>query len=90
MAVIDLLREHRGGDPVALQQLAEQLAAVVDDVEAQPDDPVKALELAEDQSYAAPGTWQQVRAARDYGILTFAEYDFLSAAVEAITTGDSA
>ncbi len=51
-------------------------------------DPVAVLDAVTVRGYDQPGTWQQVRAARDFGRLTQAEYDYLAAAVEALMQED--
>ncbi len=51
-------------------------------------DPATVLDAVTVRGYDQPGTWQQVRAARDFGQLTQAEYDYLAAAVEALTQED--
>ncbi len=71
-----------------LRALGLALAPELKDPFETPTDPVAALEAVDVRGYDQPGTWQQVRAARDFGRLTPAEYDYLAAAVEALTLGD--
>lgn len=89
MTVGQLLAAHISGDRSNLRQLAVGLAEVLRPPAALPDDPVALEAAAEDTSYEQAGTWQEVRAARDYGRLTPAEYDYLSAAVAARSQEDA-
>lgn len=80
-----LLAAHRPGDKRSLQALGVALAGTVKPVDALSDTPEGVWEKAEVTGWEQPGTWQEVRAAADYGVLTPAEYDYLAAAVEAMT-----
>ena len=82
--VRSLLAVHVSGDRGSLQALAVALAAQLAPVPERPTDPVALWDLIETTDAAAAGTWQEVRAARDYGRLTPAEYDYLSAAVDTL------
>lgn len=83
-SVTALLAAHRTGDKRSLVALASALAGTVHDTPALPDDAVDLYDVVEDRGAELDGTWQQVRAARDYGQLTPAEYDYLAAAVGAL------
>lgn len=87
-SVRSLLAAHRRGDARSLQALAVALAAALEEPPALPTDPVELEETVDTRGAEASGTWQEVRAARDYGHLTGPEYDYLAAAVEALTQED--
>lgn len=87
--VRSLLLAHEPGSRESLQALAVALAAQLVPVPDRPTDPTVLLDLIESTEQDTAGTWQEVRAARDYGRLTPAEYDYLHAAVEALTLEDS-
>jgi hypothetical protein len=87
-AVRSLIAARTRGDRESLQALAVALVGVLDDTPTLPTDPVAVYEQVENQSAERQGTWQEVRAARDYGDLTPAEYDYLAAAVAALTQED--
>jgi hypothetical protein len=80
-----LIAARTPGDPRSLQALAVALAATVHDTPEPSTDPTDLYWTVEDDDAEAPGTWQQVRAARDYGDLSPAEYEYLAAAVGALT-----
>lgn len=87
-AVRSLIAAHKTGDRGSLEALAVALAATVKPAPPLPADPV-AVEMLVDTLDPVPAdTWAVVRAARDYGDLTPAEYDYLSAAVEALTSNE--
>lgn len=87
-AVRSLIAAHRPGDRGSLEALAVALAATVKPVPDLPADPL-AVEMLVDTLDPVPAdTWAEVRAARDYGDLTPQEYDYLSAAVEALTSNE--
>jgi hypothetical protein len=88
-AVRSLIGAHEHGSERSLTALAVALAAVLADTPEMPTDPVELWSAVEDHGAEAPGTWQEVRAARDFGDLTVAEYDYLAAAVEALTQEDA-
>jgi hypothetical protein len=88
-AVSSLLAARTRGDKRSLQALAVALAATVTDTPPPSTDPVTALDEGETRGSELPRTWQEVRAARDYGELSEAEYDYLAAAVEALTMEDT-
>ena len=88
-AVRSLIAAHRHGDAGSLKALAVALAAELRDTPETPVDPVELYERVETNNHETAGTWQEVRAARDFGDLTPAEYDYLAAAVEALTQEDS-
>jgi hypothetical protein len=83
-----LIAAHTRGDARSLQALALALSALLADTPEVPVDPVAALVEGE-TSGEHPGTWQQVRAAADFGDLSPAEYEYLAAAVEALTQEDA-
>jgi hypothetical protein len=83
--VSSLIAAHKPGNARSLQALAVALAATVRDTPTLPTDPIDLYSVVEDAGAEAPGTWQEVRAAHDYGDLTDAEYAYLTAAVEALT-----
>lgn len=90
MTVGQLLTAYAAArDRDGLRQLGADLAAALRPPRPLPTDPVALEAAAEDTSYAEAGTWQEVRAARDYGRLTPAEYDYLSAAVAAASQEDA-
>lgn len=72
-----------------LTALAVALAGVLADTPDLPDDPAELWAYVEDHGAETPGTWQEVRAAADFGELSEAEYEFLAAAVEALTQEDA-
>lgn len=84
-AVRSLIAAHTRGSADSLRSLAIALAAVVEDPPALPVDPVELYDAVESGGAPVAGTWQEVRAARDDGALTPAEYDYLAAAVDALT-----
>lgn len=83
-AVSHLIGAHIHGDPESLKALGVALAAALDDVPEPPTDPAEVWAAAETRLAPAPGTWQEVVAARDDGRLTEAELDYLTAAVDAL------
>ncbi len=87
-AVRSLIAAHQRGDKRSLTALAAALAGSVRDTPDLPDEPADLYGVVEDRGAELAGTWQEVRAARDYGDLTPAEYDYLAAAVEAMTQED--
>lgn len=90
MKVSSLIAAHRHGDAESLQALAAALAAVLAPVPELPVDPVEHLDAADVRGAGAEGSWQEVRAARDHGDLTGAEYEYLAAAVDALTQEETA
>lgn len=80
-----LIGAHRRGDAGSLRALAKALAVAVEDVDELPTDPVALEEWVDTRPAVQADTWQEVVAARDYGDLTPAEFDYLVAAVEALT-----
>jgi hypothetical protein len=84
-AVRSLLAARTPGDQRSLQALAVALAATVRDTPPLPADPVALYDEVETRGSEEVGTWQEVRAARDFGDITPAEYDYLAAAVAALT-----
>lgn len=88
-AVRSLIAAHEPGSERSLTALAVALAAVLTDTPVLSADPVELWSQVEDHGAEAPGTWQEVRAARDFGDLSVAEYDYLAAAVEALTQEES-
>jgi hypothetical protein len=87
--VRSLIAAHQSGDATSLKALAVALAATLRDTPEPPTDPVELEGWVETRGYDEPGTWQEVRAARDFGDLTDAEYEYLAAAVEALTQEDT-
>jgi hypothetical protein len=87
-AVTSLLAARTKGDPRSLQALAVALSAIMVDTPPPSTDPTVVLDEGETRGSELPRTWQEVRAARDYGDLTGPEYDYLAAAVEALTMED--
>lgn len=87
-SVRSLISAHQRGDRESLQALGVALAGAVGDTPELPTDPVALYDVVETQNAERLGTWQEVRAARDYGDLTEAEYDYLAAVVEALTQED--
>jgi hypothetical protein len=85
VSVRSLIAAHKSGDQKSLRALAVTLATVLGDTPEQPTDPIAHWSAVEDAGAEAPGTWQEVRAAHDYGDLTDAEYAYLATAVEALT-----
>ena len=83
-SVASLLAAHQHGDKRSLRALGQALAEHVADTPPLPDEAVDLYEVMEDRGAEGTGTWQEVRAARDYGLITPAEYDYLAAAVEAM------
>lgn len=88
-SVSSLIAAHRHGDAESLRALAVALSSVVRDTPEQPTDPVEGWQVAETRMDPEPGTWQEVRAARDHGDLTDAEYEYLAAALDALTQEES-
>ena len=84
-SVSALLRAHAHGDKGSLQALGVALSEALTAPTAMPVTPVEVEAEAGMRGWDEPGTWQEVRAARDFGDLTPAEYDYLQAAVEALT-----
>lgn len=84
-AVRSLIGAHRRGDAASLRSLAVALARSLSDTPELPEDPVAHVDAVDTRGAEAVGTWQEVRAARDHGDLTNAEYEYLAAAVEALT-----
>lgn len=89
VAVRSLIAAHKAGDVGSLRALAVALAGTLHDTPEPSTDPVTLVDQVETQGYDEPDTWQEVRAARDFGDLTPAEYDYLAAAVEALTQEDT-
>lgn len=89
VSVRSLIAAHVRGDATSLRALALALAAAVEPVPEAPVDPLEAYEVADTLGAEQAGTWQEVRAARDHGDLTVAEYDYLAAAVDALTMEDA-
>jgi hypothetical protein len=87
-AVASLLAAHQPGNRRSLQALAVALAAEVKPPAPLPDTPVELEAQVEVRGWQQAGTWQEVRAARDFGDITPAEYDYLAAAVAALTQED--
>lgn len=85
MSVRSLIDARTPGSRESLAALAIALAAAVKDPAPLPVDPIELLEAVESRPAAEPGSWQEVREARDDGRLTVAEYDYLAAAVDALT-----
>lgn len=85
MPAVRSLIDARERTAEGLQALAVALAQTVVDTPPLPADPVALWSEVEDRGAELPGTWQEVRAARDFGDLSPAEYDYLAAAVEALT-----
>lgn len=88
-AVRSLLAAHKPGNARSLQALAVALAAEVKPAAELPDTPVELEAQVEVRGWEQAGTWQEVRAARDFGDISAAEYDYLAAAVEALTQEDA-
>lgn len=88
-SVSSLIAARKRGDADSLRALAVALSAVLSDTPEQSTDPVEAADVAETRMDPAPGTWQEVRAARDHGDLTEAEYQYLAAALDALTQEES-
>lgn len=88
-SVSSLIRAHQPGDAESLQALGLLLAATVDDTPPLPEDPAELVDAVDTQGAELAGTWQEVRAAHDHGDLTDAEYDYLAAAMEALTRKDT-
>lgn len=84
-SVSSLIGAHRRGDAGSLRALAVALAEAVVPVDGLPVDPVEYEAAVDTRPAEQADTWQEVVAARDYGDLTPAEYDYLLAAVEALT-----
>lgn len=87
MDVHDLLVRPRSG-PDDLRRLAVDLAETLDAPDPLPEDPEDLLDAVETLGFDQPGTWQEVRAARDEGLLTEPEYAYLQAAVAALSDDD--
>ena len=88
-AISSLIRARKPGSRESHQAHAIALSKVVRDTPAPPTDPVQVYEVAETQGAEQVGTWQEVRSARDHGDLTPAEYEYLAAAVDALTQEES-
>lgn len=88
-AVTNLIAARKPGDRASLQALGIALASALRDTPDRPTDPVELYDGVETDGYEQPGTWQEVRAARDFGDLSDAEYQYLAAAVEALTQEDA-
>lgn len=84
-SISSLIASHRPGDRGSLVALGEALAGLLADTPELPGEPVELVDAVETRGAELAGTWQEVRAARDRGDLTVAEYDYLAAAVEAHT-----
>lgn len=76
---------HKHGDAESLRALAIALSRQLVDVPDLPTDPAELWAEVEEHGLEAAGSWREVRACRDHGELTEAEYDYLSVAVEALT-----
>jgi len=87
-SVSSLIAAHERGNAGSLRALAVALAATVEDVDPLPLDPVEHEDAVDTRGAEQAGTWQEVRAARDYGDLTPSEYEYLLAAVDALTEGE--
>lgn len=85
MTVEAALAAHTVGDLSSLRRLAAELSRALRPV-ARSTDPVEVL--SDESAGTEPGTWSAVRAARDLGQISSAEYDYLSAAVAASTPED--
>lgn len=83
--VRSLIAAHKRGDAESLRALAIALSRQLVDTPPLPTDPVELWSEVENHGLEAAGSWREVRACRDHGELTEAEYDYLSAAVEALT-----
>lgn len=83
--VSSLLKARIPGEPRSLHALAVALAGVLTDTPPPGSDPLAVLEAGDTSNYELSGTWQEVRAARDFGELSPVEYDYLAATVEALT-----
>ncbi len=84
-SIRSLIAAHQTGDKRSLVALGVALSRVLRDTPALPTEPAEVWSEVEDRGAEAAGTWQEVRAAADHGELTEAEYDYLHAAVEALT-----
>ena len=85
VSVRSLLAARERGSKESLRALAIVLAARVTDPPALPVDPAAVWDAVESRGAEQAGTWQEVRAARDHGEISEAEYDYLAAAVDALT-----
>lgn len=85
MAIAHLLAARERGSASSLRALAIALAARITDPPALPTEPAAVWSEVENRGAEASGTWQEVRAARDHGEISEAEYDYLAAAVDALT-----
>jgi hypothetical protein len=85
VSVRALLAARERGSKESLRALAIALAARLDDPPGLPTEPAAVWSEVENRGAEAPGTWQEVRAARDHGEISDAEYDYLAAAVDALT-----
>jgi len=83
-SIPSLIAARTRGNAESLKALAVALADNVRTPPAPPLDPVEVWNDAEDGGVRT-GTWDEVVAARDTGELSPAEYEYLSAAVEALT-----
>lgn len=84
-SISSLIAARQPGDRGSLQALGEALAAVLADTPDLPADPDGLVDAVDTRGAELAGTWQEVRAARDRGDLSVAEYEYLAAAVEAHT-----
>jgi hypothetical protein len=85
MAALEPLIAAYEQDPGAdaLEQLGEQLAEQVRPAPDLPgDDPAALWAAVEAQPPVVPGTWSEVRSWRDFGRLSAAEYEYLTAVME--------
>lgn len=74
LVVVEALRR---GDMTAVRRLLQALTEP-----ALPADPVELEAAVEDLDTARAGSWGEIRAARDYGHITDAEYDQLADLME--------
>ena len=85
-SVSDLIAAWREQDaPVAV--LARDLAGRLHDTPALPYDPSALIDRVDTEGAELAGTWQEVRAAHDFGELTDEEYDELAALVATTERG---
>lgn len=85
ISVRALLAARERGNAESLRALAIALAARLGDPPDLPTEPDEVWAEVENRGAEAAGTWQEVRAARDHGEISVAEYDYLAAAVDALT-----
>lgn len=88
-SISNLIAARVPGDRESLDALAVVLVARLEDTPEVVGDPVEWVDAVDTRGAGLPGTWQEVRAARDHGDLSSAEYDHLAAAVEALTREDT-